>query len=175
MTVISELIRMIAPIDAIITTDDVGCREEVARAVREVPRAECLLALKKNHHKLEAEIVWLFDHHDQGGWIDTDSSFALTQNAGHGRTETRECRLMRDLTVLEQVLDRTDLHAMVLVRATRTRGDQTSVEDRFCLTILQGKPVSGQVSSWALLWPRRRSTLLAFIEAWKMACTGSWT
>ena len=139
ITVLPELIRVIAPVGAIITTDAMGCQKEVARAVREVPGADYLLALKRNHPKLEAEIAWLFDHHDQDGWIDTDSSFALTENSGHGRTETRECRLMRDLSVLEQASDWPDLRAVVRVRATRTRGDQTSVEDRYYLTSLQGE------------------------------------
>ena len=93
--VLPELIRVIAPVGAITTTDAMGCKKDVARAVREVPGADYLLALKKNHPRLEAEIAWLFDHHDQDGWIDTDSSFALTQNSGHGRTETWECRLIR--------------------------------------------------------------------------------
>ena len=139
ITVLPELIRVIAPVGAIITTDAMGCQKEVARAVREVPGADYLLALKKNHPRLEAEIAWLFDHHDQNDWFDTDSSFAMTQNSGHGRIETRECRLMRDLSVLEQAPDWKDLRAVVRVRATRTRADQTSVEDRYYLTSLQGE------------------------------------
>jgi hypothetical protein len=63
----------------------------------------------------------------------------MTHNTGHGRTETRECRLMRDLTVLEQAREWKDLHAVARVRATRTIGDKTSVEDRFYLTSLQGE------------------------------------
>jgi predicted transposase YbfD/YdcC len=46
---------------------------------------------------------------------------------------------MRDLTVLEQAREWKDLHAVVRVRATRTIGDKTSVEDRFYLTSLQGE------------------------------------
>ena len=139
ITVLPELIRVIAPVGAIITTDAMGCQKEVARAVREVPGADYLLAVKKNHPKLEAEIGWLFSHHDQDGWHDTDSSLAITHNTGHGRTETRECRLMRDLTVLQQVREWKDLQAVVRVRATRTLGDKTSTEDRFYLTSLHGE------------------------------------
>ena len=54
ITVLPELIRVIAPVGAIITTDAMGCQKEVARAVREVPGADYLLAIKKNHPKLEA-------------------------------------------------------------------------------------------------------------------------
>ena len=138
ITVLPDLIRMIALVGAIITTDAMGCQKEVARAVREVPGADCLLAIKKNHPKLEAEIDWLFRHHDQDGWEET-SSLAITHNTGHGRTETWECRLMRDLTVLEQAREWKDLRAVVRVRATRTLGDKTSVGDRFYLTSLQGE------------------------------------
>ena len=139
ITVLPELIRVIAPVGAIITTDAMGCQKEVALAVREVPGADDLLAVKKNHPKLEAEISWLFSHHDQDGWHDTDSSVAITQHTGHGRTETRACRLMRDLSVLQQAREWKDLRAVVRVRATRTLGEKTRIEDRFYLTRLQGE------------------------------------
>jgi hypothetical protein len=56
ITVLPELIRMIAPIGAIIPTDAMGCQKGVARADREVPSADDRLALNKRHPNLEAEI-----------------------------------------------------------------------------------------------------------------------
>jgi predicted transposase YbfD/YdcC len=139
ITVIPELLAVIAPVGAIITTDALGCQKEIARQVREVPKADDLLALKGNHPQLEQDAQWVFAYHDQQGWKGTDHSYAQTFNQGHGRREQRECWLLRDLTALEQAGEWRDLRAVVRVRATRTVGEQTSVEERLSLTSLQGE------------------------------------
>jgi len=138
ITVIPELLAVIAPVGAIITTDALGCQKEVARQVREVPKADYLLALKGNHPQLEQDTHWVFAYHDQQGWKGADHSYAKTLTQGHGRREQRECWLLRDLNALEQAGEWSDLRAVVRVRATRTVGEQTSVEERFYLTSLQG-------------------------------------
>jgi predicted transposase YbfD/YdcC len=139
ITVLPDLIRMVAPVGAIITIDAMGCQKEVAAAVQEIPGADYLLALKGNHPKLEADVHWLFAYHDQHGWDGTDSSFIQTENQGHGRHERRECWLMRDLSALEQARQWKGLRSVVRVRATRTIGRQVSIEDRFYLTSLNGE------------------------------------
>jgi hypothetical protein len=69
-------------------------------------------------------------HHDPDGWEETDSSLTMTHNTGHGRAESRECRLMHDLTVLEQAREWKDLRAVVRLRIARTLVDTTKIEDR---------------------------------------------
>lgn len=138
ITVIPELLGVIAPVGAIITTDAMGCQKEIARQVREVPKADYLLALKNNHPRLEADVHWVFQYHDKHGWENADHDYAQVSNRGHGRQELRECWLLRDLTALEQANEWRDLKAVVRVRATRTVGAETSVRDRFYLTSLTG-------------------------------------
>ena len=139
ITVLPELIRLVAPVGAIITTDAMGCQKEVAAAVREVPHADYLLALKGNHPTLERDVQWLFAAHDHHGWDGTDHSFIQTEDRGHGRLERRECWLLRDLSFIEQASQWAGLRAVVRVRASRTIGDQHTVQDRFYLTSLPGE------------------------------------
>lgn len=139
ITVLPELIRMVAPVGAIITTDAMGCQKEVAAAVQEIPLADYLLALKGNHPTLQQDVHWLFTTHDRDGWDDVDHSFFQTEERGHGRLERRECWLLRELSFIEQATQWVGLGAVVRVRATRTIGDQQRVEDRFYLTSLRGE------------------------------------
>lgn len=139
ITVIPELLSVIAPVGAIVTTDAMGCQKEIARQVREVPKADYLLALKGNHPRLEADVRWVFEYHDEQGWDSADHSHIQTTNRGHGRHEHRECWLLRDLSAIEQAGEWCDLGAVVRVRATRTVGDEVSVKDRFYLTSLKGE------------------------------------
>lgn len=138
ITVIPELLQVIAPTGAIITTDALGCQKHVAWTVREVPNADYLLAVKGNHPKLEEDARWVFSYHDQQGWANADHSYVCTVDQGRGRVEQRECWLLRDLSAIEQADQWRDLHALVRVRATRTLGEQISVEERLYLTSLQG-------------------------------------
>lgn len=139
ITVLPDLIRMVAPVGAIITTDAMGCQKEVAAAVREIAHTDYLLALKDNHPKLEADAQWLFAYHDQEGWDSADHSFHATENVGHGRKEMRECWLVRELGAVQQAHQWKDLNALVRVRATRTVGERTSIEERLYLTSLYGE------------------------------------
>jgi predicted transposase YbfD/YdcC len=139
ITVLPDLIRMVAPVGAIVTTDAMGCQKEVANAVREIAQTDYLLALKNNHPRLEADARWLFAYHDREGWDNTDHSFHMTENSGHGRTEVRECWLIRELSAVEQADQWKDLNALVRVRATRTVGERTSIEERLYLTSLCGE------------------------------------
>ena len=138
ITVIPELIRVVAPVGAIVTTDAMGCQKEVAAAVREIPQADYLLALKQNHPKLEEDVHWLVAQQDKLGWDGVEGEYARTEHTGHGRHEVRECWMLRELSFLEQAAQWKDLAAVVRVRATRTKGEHQSVEDRWYLTSLQG-------------------------------------
>jgi len=138
ITVIPELLEVIAPVGAIITTDAMGCQKDVAWRVREIPKADYLLPVKGNHPKLEEDVRWVFGYHDQEGWKSADHSYACIENQGHGRRERRECWLLRDLEAIEQADEWRDLGAVVRVRATRTLGERTSVEERLYVTSLRG-------------------------------------
>ncbi|WP_309570216.1 ISAs1 family transposase [Deinococcus sp.] len=136
ITVLPELIRVVAPVEAIITTDAVGGQKEVVAAIREIPQDDDLLALKGNHPILELDVHWLFATHDRDGWDGVDHSVFHGEERVHGRLERREGWLLHDLSVMERAGQWDGLRAVVRVRATRTIGDRRSVENRNDLTSL---------------------------------------
>ena len=140
ITVIPELLEIVAPVGAIITADAMGCQKQVAWTVRE-HHADYLLALKENHPELATAVRNIFEHQDLLGWEEVDHSFAHTVNKGHGRHETRQCWLMHDLAALypEQRTPWRDLRSVVRVRSSRTTQGKTTTQERFYLSSLQGQ------------------------------------
>lgn len=139
VTVISELLQVIAPVGAIITSDASECHKDVVWTIRQMLGDDYLLAVKGNHPKLQEEARRAFAYHDQHGWEHTDHSYACTFDPGHRHVEQRECWLLRDTKAVEQAEQWRDLRALVRVRATRTVGAQTGVEERLYVSSLQGE------------------------------------
>src|SRR5512144_1440873 len=60
ITAIPELLKVLELSGAIVTIDAMGCRKEIARAIRE-QGADYVLALKANHEHLFEQVVAFFD------------------------------------------------------------------------------------------------------------------
>ena len=91
ITIIPELLEVVSPAAAVVTTDAMGCQKQVAWTVRE-HHAHHLLALKDNHPTLYADVKDFFNYADKVDWK-LEHSHTQTTERGHGRTETRECRV----------------------------------------------------------------------------------
>ncbi|HEX7022233.1 MAG TPA: hypothetical protein VF171_05200 [Trueperaceae bacterium] len=65
--VIPELLEVVSPAEAVVTTDAMGAQKNIAWTIREY-QAHYLLALKESHPKLVADDRWLFEHADEIGW-----------------------------------------------------------------------------------------------------------
>ena len=64
ITVIPELLEIVSPAAAVVTTDAMGCQKQVAWTVRE-HYAHHLLALKDNHPTLYADVKDFFNYADK--------------------------------------------------------------------------------------------------------------
>ena len=64
ITVIPELLEVVNPATAVVTTDALGCQKQVAWTVRE-HHAHHLLALKDNHPTLYADVKDFFNYADK--------------------------------------------------------------------------------------------------------------
>ena len=91
ITVIPELLEVVNPAAAVVTTDALGCQKQVAWTVRE-HHAHYLLAFKDNHPTLYADVKDFFAYADKVDW-NVEHSHTKTTERAHGRTETRECRV----------------------------------------------------------------------------------
>lgn len=137
ITVLADLLNVIEPAGAVITTDAMGAQKEVAWTIRE-HHAHYVLALKANHPNLSDDVRWTFEHADELGWNGIEHDYVRTVDKGHGRLETRECWVICDLGALdgEEVARWKDLRCVARVRSHRDIKGMESVEDRFFLTSL---------------------------------------
>ena len=134
ITVIPELLEVISPAGAVVTTDALGCPMQIAWAVRE-HHAHYLLALKDNHPTLFADVKDVFTYADGLDW-ELEHSHSRTTERARGRLETRDCRV---LPVPEWLHEREcwrDLSSLVCVQATRTVAGHTTEHRRYFLSSL---------------------------------------
>jgi len=134
ITVIPELLEVVNPAGAVVTTDALGCQKQVAWTVRE-HHAHYLLALKDNHPTLFEDVKDFFGYAAKVGW-ELEHSYTLSTKRAHGRTETRECWVLPVPEWLHECQSWRDLASLVKVHAKRTVGDQSSEHSRYFLTSL---------------------------------------
>ncbi|UCH26539.1 MAG: ISAs1 family transposase [Trueperaceae bacterium] len=136
ITVMPELVEVINPAGAIITTDAMGTQKQLAWAARE-HHAHYLLALKDNHPTLLEDVSWAFDHEDESGWK-SKHSYCQTMDKAHGREEVRECWVLPAPELLYQRESWRDLSSVVRVRSKRRVNGKVSEKTRYFLTSLAG-------------------------------------
>lgn len=94
ITAIPELLKMLDVQGSIVTIDAMGCQKEIAEKIIE-SNADYILGVKGNQKSLRDEIQTAFKHQsiaDQNETIEKD----------HRRIETRSCRVINNLSLLEE-------------------------------------------------------------------------
>ena len=134
ITVIPELLEVVNPAGAVVTTDALGCQKQIAWTARE-HHAHYLLALKDNHPTLYADAKDFFAYADKVNW-DIEHSRTKTTEQRHGREETRECWVLPVPEWLHERETWRDLTGIVRVHATRTVGTYTTTHSRYFITSL---------------------------------------
>lgn len=134
ITVIPESLEVVSPAGAVVTTDALGCQKQVAWTVRE-HHAHYLLALKDNHPTLHADVKDFFAYADKVDW-ELEHSHTKTTERAHGRSETRECRVLPVPEWLHERETWRDLGSIVRVHAARTVGNHTTEHTRYFITSL---------------------------------------
>jgi predicted transposase YbfD/YdcC len=141
ITAVPELLRALDISGCIITTDAMGCQKEIASLIV-AGKGDYVLALKDNHPLLSEDVQLLFEDLEDSRFKAYDYDVAQTVEKGHGRLETRQCWTISDPAVLRGLRGTQDwegLRCVAKVRARRTVGDKTTVEDRYYLSSLDGR------------------------------------
>jgi predicted transposase YbfD/YdcC len=141
ITAVPELLRALDISGCIITTDAMGCQKEIASLIV-AGKGDYVLALKDNHPLLSENVQLLFKDLEDSRFKAYDYDVAQTVEKGHGRLETRQCWTISDPAVLRGLRGTQDwegLRCVAKVRARRTVGDKTTVEDRYYLSSLDGQ------------------------------------
>ena len=136
ITAIPHLLEVLAIAGCIVTIDALGCQTEIAQQII-AQDADYVLALKGNQGTLYEAAKDLFDYAQETAYADGD--YHKTVNKGHGRIETRECWTIAKpdyLTYLPNGLAWPSLHTLVMVKAERRIGQETTLTTRYYISSL---------------------------------------
>lgn len=135
ITAIPKLLDLLTLEGCIITIDAMGCQKEIAMKICK-KKADYILMVKGNQPGLREQIQKVFR---LGNSIKTDVDIT----AGHGRVETRTCRVTQALDFLDVKDDWKNLRSVVKISSVRycKKTARESTEDRFYITSLADDPV----------------------------------
>ena len=136
ITAIPELLRVLEINGCIVTTDAMGCQQEIATIVVE-KGGDYLLALKENQGQLYEDVTELFNGAKEVNYFDVEHTYAKTTNKNHGRIEIRECWAVTDpdfTHYLRGLENWKSLRSLVKVSSQRQTSNGTSNEDRYFIS-----------------------------------------
>jgi predicted transposase YbfD/YdcC len=137
---IPEVLRALDVRKAIVTIDAMGCQKEIAAQIKD-QGADYVLSLKDNHPTLHGEVRQLFLDAMEKDFAGVRHEECQTQDAGHGRKETRTYHLIRpNKAWLERHPEWKGLKTLGMVCSERQVGqEKATAEVRFFLTSLSLK------------------------------------
>ncbi len=135
ITAVPELLRLLALDGCIVTVDALNTQKETAAEIRQ-QQADYVLALKKNHPTLYAEVVEFFQAVREDRTFNFTIRTTETVDGEHGRIETRRYWSVNAPDWLSGFADWRDLKSLILVEATREIKAKRTTERRYYLSSL---------------------------------------
>jgi predicted transposase YbfD/YdcC len=128
---------------SVVTIDAMGCQKEIAKKIVE-SQANYILGLKENHPKLLEEVRSLFnDQHAEGRPQNEVMKHSVNENLGHGRLETRTCRVLPATLLPQAILDEWEgLNVIIEIESERfiASTENYSYEYRYYLSSAMQSP-----------------------------------
>ncbi len=144
MTAVPALLERLALTGCIVTLDALHCQTETVDAIR-AQEADYVITVKGNQETLQREIRAAFAAAHASEFRTLAAAhwdvYHVSTEEGHGRRETRSYWTIMDPTVLAACNPEgrwRDLNAIGMVRAERTVGGKTSMEERCFIMSLDG-------------------------------------
>jgi predicted transposase YbfD/YdcC len=134
ITAIPELLEQLFIKGTIVTIDAMGTQKDIAAAIIE-KEADYILALKGNQSRLHDDVALFFQENSK----DVKWDRYETVDAGHGRVETRTCRVTEDIEWLgKQHPEWKNLRSIIRIESTRfdKKYKTLSSETRYYITSL---------------------------------------
>jgi predicted transposase YbfD/YdcC len=135
ITAIPELLRLVDIEGTIITIDAMGTQKAIAEQIVDSD-ADYVLALKRNQETLHAEVIAYIDAQAENDFAAVQARRHITQETGHGRTETRiyvQMPVPKDLRGLELWKG---LKSIGMVTAVCVRDGKETLETRYYISSL---------------------------------------
>lgn len=137
ITTIPKVLHLLHLTGATITMDAIGCQRAIVDQIVKQNKADYAIALKENQPAMYRE----FQLYAQDCLASPDGAgrfqYYKKTEKGHGRIETREYYLFRDLSWFQDRKNWAKLNGFIMVRSTRKRkGHEPSLETRYYITSL---------------------------------------
>lgn len=145
ITAIPKLLEVLDLQGCIVTIDAMGTQKEIAKKIRE-SNADYVLALKQNHVELYQEVEATFNHLINTSYTNTD----IEWNKDHGRIESRRCYTIDlnaanfDWILSEDLEQWQDLNSLIMIQASRRKGEKIEQQTRYYISSLDLKTTSAQ-------------------------------
>ena len=135
ITVIPELLHLLALKGCIVTIDAMGCQTAIARQIRD-QGGDYLLALKGNHKKAYAAVKQHFHQYieHQLAWRTAENFFDAFDDS-HGRTVRRRVWTITDIAPLPELAQWPGLQSVIVVETIRMAHQQAPVTSDYRIYI----------------------------------------
>lgn len=138
ITAIPELLEWLDIKGAIVTIDAMGCQHEVADKIIN-KKGNYIFALKGNQGKLNDDVRLFFEDNEILKQHKIRSHKEVDK--GHGRIETRRCRVVEEISWLKQRHDKwQSIKSIIQIRAKIEKAETTTEETRYYISSLDADP-----------------------------------
>jgi len=111
VTAIPELLTLLDIENSVVTIDAMGCQKEIAKQII-ANKADYILAVKGNQASLQEAIADTVR-------FEKPYDFNTQTDIGHGRIETRNCHIYRNLTLIENSSEWIGLKTVIRIESQR--------------------------------------------------------
>ena len=129
ITAVPELLELIDVEGAIVTADAMSCQKKIVQKITD-KKADYIIGLKNNQPMLYSDVSDYFYEFMK------EIPVVKTIEKGHGRIETREYRLLTDISWLEQRKEWEGLHGVGMVKSVVSENDEKNEFARYFITSL---------------------------------------
>lgn len=132
ITAIPELISLLDLSGAIVTLDSMGCQTKIVERIV-AKEADYIIGLKGNQATLNHDVRLFFQEKPSGASLQTST----TVDKGHGRLETRQCRVTDDIDWLRKRHPHwNNLKSIIEIQSQREIKGQVEMEKRYYISSL---------------------------------------
>ncbi|MGZ3798129.1 MAG: ISAs1 family transposase [Pseudobdellovibrionaceae bacterium] len=135
ITAIPELLALLDLSGSIVTIDAMGCQRAIAEQIQEA-KADYVLSLKGNQGILHDDIKLLFQDGHILESLDKEN-ICVDVDSGHGRIETRQCKVLKMPPELSKIHNWSGLKTVVEIESTREFKDKVESEKRYYISSLE--------------------------------------
>jgi len=151
ITAIPRLLELLHIRGAVVTIDAMGCQKNIAQKIVD-GGADYLLTVKENQPTLHSKLIETFRGVEQETNQRKRPGYFETQDEGHGRQEQRRCWTTSDLQSVSQSKGWAALGSLVMIEATRTVGEKTTVEKHYYISSQKGLSARDALSTCRAHW-----------------------